>query len=536
MTTSTPPDSVRTVKDAVEQKADALGDQPFLQYGDRTLTYAELDRRVNVIANSLRSRGVEPGETVCLYLYTAAEYVVTYLALAKLGAVVAPIDTRFSGETLAFVLRKSDASTIFVDADTHDAYQRVRSEVPNITAEYYVGGQAPIRSYREFATLAQHEDTTAPSVDVAEADTLSVTFIQRHATEQPKGVLLPHYSYINTGWETCENLFGFSSSDRVFTTLPLYSIFTFQLGVMGSLLGEAQVIVSDPFDPDTYWDLVEQYDATIILYLGRMLSVLYNQEAGPPEGASRVDLAIGHGFGFGTDETLIENFEERFDITVLEGYGITQTGTLATYNTPEDRTIGSSGKPVSFAEVQIVDENDWPVPTGESGEIVVRPTRPNTMLQGYYDDPEGAVDLCRNQWIHSGDIGYMDADGCLHFVANRDNSIYRGSIAGRISSLEIESVVTGLPGVRESAVVGVDSESGNEAIKVTVVPAADADLDPADVCRHCERNLPYLKVPRYIEIQSELPRNPSGKIKKDELRTADRNDAWDRRSGYELSR
>lgn len=535
MTDNTPAAPVRTVPEALEQKAEALGDDPFLQYGDRTLTYAELDEEVNALANSLAARGVEQGDTVCLYLYNSSEYVLTYFALAKLGAVVAPIDTRFSGETLAVVLRKSDASMIFVDADTHDEYESVRTEVPNITAEYYVGDQAPTHSYRPFETLRQN-DTTAPAVDVEQADTLSVTFIQRYATEQPKGVLLPHYSYINTGWETCENLFDFSPSDRIFTTLPLYSIFTFQLGVMGALLGEARVILSDPFDPDTYWTLVEQYDATIILYLGRMLSVLYNQEAGPPGGTTTVDLAIGHGFGFGTDETLIEGFEDRFEITVLEGYGVTQTATLATYNVPGDRTVGSSGKPVSYADVQIVDENDWPVPTGESGEIVVRPTRPNTMLQGYYGDPEGAVELCRNQWIHSGDIGYLDEDGCLHFVANRDNSIYRGSIAGRISSLEIESVVNGLSGVRESAVVGVDSESGNEAIKVIVVPTETADLDPVDVCRHCEQNLPYLKVPRYVEIRSELPRNPSGKIRKDALRNTGPEDAWDRQSGYELSR
>ena len=536
MTASTPPASIRTVKDAVEWKADARGAETYLQYGDRSISYAELDRRVNAIANALSARGVESGDTVYLFLYNSPEYVFTYLALAKLGAVAAPVDTRFSGETLSFVLSETGASTIFVDADTREAYESVRNDASNITAEYYVGDQPPDHSYREFATLLEGDETTPPAVDVEEADTLSVIFIQRYATEQPKGVLLPQYSYINTGWEVCENLFDFSPTDRVFTTLPLYSIFTFHLGIMATLLGDARVIISDPFDPDTYWDLVERYDATIILYLGRMLSVLYNQEAGPSDGTNPVEFAIGHGFGFGTDETLIEGFEERFGIAVLEGYGVTQTATLATYNTPDDRTIGSSGTPVSYADVQIVDENDWPVPTGESGEIVVRPTRPNTMVQRYYDDPEGTVELCRNQWIHSGDIGYMDEDGCLHFVANRDNSIYRGSIAGRISSLEIESVITTLSDVRESTVVGVESESGNEAIKVIVAPTETADLDPVDVCRHCERHLPYLKVPRYIDIRSELPRNPSGKIKKDELRNTSREDVWDRKSGYEFSR
>jgi acyl-CoA synthetase (AMP-forming)/AMP-acid ligase II len=267
-----------------------------------------------------------------------------------------------------------------------------------------------------------------------------------------------------------------------------------------------------------------------------MLSVLYNQETGPDNGETPVEMAIGHGFGFGTDETLIENFEDRFGITVLEGYGVTQTASLATINSPMDRKIGSSGQPVSYADVVIVDDNDWPVEPGESGEIVVRPTRPNTMLQGYYNDPEGTVKLCRNQWIHSGDIGYIDEDGYLHFVANEDNSIYRGRIAGRISSLEIESVISGQPAVRASAVVGVENESGNEEIKAVVVPKDDVDLNPVDICRHCEQQLPYLKVPRYIEICDELPQNPTGKIRKQDLRESGRVDVWDRKSGYEFSR
>ncbi len=529
------PDSIRTVRDALERQAREHGDRTYIEYGDRSLTFAELDRRANTIANALHSRGVEPGETVCLFLYNSMEYVTTYFALAKLGAVVAPIDTRFTGETLSLVLEKSDASTIFVDAETCEEYESVREDVSTLTTEYFVGEQPNDRPYRRFETLLE-SDASPPDVTVSETDTLSVTFVQRYATERPKGVLLPQYSYANTGWEVCENLFGFDASDRLFTTLPLYSIFTFQLGVMGALLGSARIRLAGPFDPDTFWDQVERYDASIILYLGRLLSVLYNQNSEREHEDNPVDLAIGHGFGFGTGETFIEDFEDRFDITVLEGYGVTQTATIATYNTPDDRRIGSSGRPVSFADVKIVDHNDWPVPTGESGEIVVRPTRPNTMLEGYHDDPAETVELCRNQWIHSGDIGYKDEDGYVHFVANRDNSIYRGRIAGRISSLEIESVIDSQPAVRESAVVGIESEGGSEAIKAVVVPRDGVDLNPVDVCRHCEQQLPYLKVPRYIDVRSELPRNPSGKIRKDELRSTRSQDVWDRESGYELSR
>lgn len=532
----TPPASTRTVKDAVEMQAAEKGDDPFLRYKDMTISYVELNQRANAIANELYTRGVEPGDIVCLFLYNSPEYVFTYFALAKLGAVVAPIDTRFTGETLAFVLSKIETDAILLDSETRAEYETVRNRVSSGATEYFVGDQPTEYPYRDFDILLDGESESPPPITVDETDTLSVTFVQRHAAEQPKGVKLPQYSYINTGWESCENIFYISADDRLFTTLPLYSIVMFQVGVVGALLAGAQFVIEDPFDPDVFWEQVDTYDATIILYLGRMLSVLYNQETGPDNGETSVEMAIGHGFGFGTDETLIENFEDRFDITVLEGYGVTQTASLATINSSVDRKIGSSGRPVSYADVAIVDDNDWPVESGESGEIVVRPTRPNTMVQGYYNDPEGTVELCRNQWIHTGDIGYMDEDGYLHFVANEDNSIYRGRIAGRISALEIESVISSQPAVRTSAVVGVENESGNEEIKAIVVPKDDVDLNPVDICRHCEQHLPYLKVPRYIEICEKLPPNSTGKIRQQDLRESDRVDMWDRKSGYELSR
>jgi len=158
------------------------------------------------------------------------------------------------------------------------------------------------------------------------------------------------------------------------------------------------------------------------------------------------------------------------------------------------------------------------------------------MFQGYLDEPERTAEVCRNQWIHSGDIGYKDEDGFLYFIANEDNSIYRGRIAGRVSSLEIEGVIKDEPTVRESAVVGVEDRSGAEEIKAIIVPADAADPSPIDIYRHCKQSLPYLKVPRYIEIREEIPRNPTGKIRRKQLREGGVETAWDREAGYEFSR
>lgn len=533
MTEKSDPDTVRTLPDALERQVTRQPDTPFLHYADRQITYSDLDSQANAVAEGLRLAGVEPGDTVCLSLYNSPAYVFTVFALAKLGAVAAPIDTRFTGDTLAYVLSQTGADVILLDAGTRSEYEAVRDQVPNLTAEFFVGDRQD-HQYRPFDELRGEPSADPPRADVSGTETASVTYVQRHAAERPKGVILPHYSYVNTGREAAD-LFDFGPEDRVFTTLPLYSIFTVQLGVMGALLSDAEFVLGQQFDPDRFWDRIEAQQATAFLYLSRMLSVLYNQEAGPEDGAESVEWAIGHGFGFDTDEELIRNFEKRFGITVLEGYGVTEVATIATYNRRDDRRPGSVGKPVSYVDVRVVDDEDRPVEQGETGEIVVRPTRPNTMMQGYYDDPEETVEAWRNQWIHTRDIGYLDEDGFLYFVANRDNSIYRGTVAGRISSLEIESVIDAIQGVADSAVVGVTNDRGSEEIKAVVVPAGDTDINPVDICQHCERQLPYLKVPRFIETREVLPRSPSGKVQKRELSDGVRG-AWDRESGYELSR
>lgn len=527
---------MQTIGNLVEQKAAENGDEPFLQYKDRQLSYEEFDRKANTIANELLAQGIQSGDHLDIFLYNSPEYLLTYVGLAKIGAVAVPIDTRFSDETLSYVLSKTDADTILLDKNTRDEYESVRDSVGPIANEYFVGDQEPPHPYKDFSVLCG-SSPDAPSVSVERTDLLSISFGQQYVSDQPKGVMLPQSAYINAAWEVSNNLFGFSDTDCIFTTLPLYSLFTMELGAIGAMMANARFAIEDPFDPSVFWDQVDHYGATILLYLGRILPVLYNNAGKADHEGNTLDKAIGHGYGFGfaTDAKLINEFESTFDITVFEGYGTAETGSVATYNAPRNRKAGSSGKPISYAEVAIVDENDRPVEPRESGEFVVRPTRANTMFLGYYDDPEATVETTRNQWIHTGGMGYIDDDGFLHFVANEMNAIYRGKITGRISSLEIESVINAHPDVRMSAVVGVENHTGNEEIKAAVVPEADGALDPVDVCRHCERRLPRIKVPRYVEIREELPRTPTGNIDKSVLRTADNTSVWDRKSGFELS-
>lgn len=535
MTDDTPPSDIETMGDLIREKSETQGDSTFFQYHGESYSYGEVDAKANAVANELLAMGVSSGDTVCVLLYNRPEYLYMLFALAKIGAIAVPIDTRFTGDSLAHILRETEARVLILDTDTRDAYEEVRSDVANIGVELFVGEQDSSQPYRNFDQLLEGDTSAQPDIDVGGTETCSITYIQRYEAPHPQGVMLPHYSYINTGWETTEDILNISQDDCIFTTLPFYSCYPVQMGVVAVMFAEAEFAFEKQFQQEHYWDWIRMYDATILLYLGRMLSVLYNQEGKRNENPT--EYALGHGFGFDTDESLISDFENRFDITVLEAYGITSSATIATTNRPNDRKVGSVGRPLPYIDIKILDENDWEVPTGNTGEIVLRSSRPHTMMQQLYQDPELTVQTCKNQWIHTNDIGYIDEDGYLHFVANKAHSIHLGRVGGRISSLEIESVIDSHPDIAKSVVIGVSDDIGNEVIKAVVVPKSGAELTPIDVSKHCEKRLTYHKLPRYIELRDELPRSPAGKVKKEDLQeTSIANGVWDREGGYKLSR
>lgn len=530
------PGSARSLGAFLQHRADALGDDPFVSFDGEQFSYAEVDRRANAIANALRANGTTSGDVVCLYMYNCPELLFTLFALAKLGAVAAPIDTRFTGDALAHVLTETDTDVVIIDDNTESAYDAVRNNQTNITSEFSISKDRTTGPYREFDSLYDADESAPPDIDIDPSDPCSVLYVQRYRRTNPQGVVLPHYSYLNTGRTSCNDILELSSDDCIFTTLPLYSSYPMQIGVTGALVAGAEFAFEKQFDSDRFWDWIRQYDTTVFLYLGRMLSVLYNQGERGGDDQNPALCALGHGFGYDTDETMIANFERRFDITVLEAYGITPTATLATANDADNRRLGSVGLPIDDAQIKIVDENDWEVPTGETGEILVRPTQPNAMFQGFYQDAELTAEVSRNQWIHTNDVGYMDEDGYLYFVASKKNTIHLGRVGGRISSLEIESVIRSHPDVSDVVVLGVTDSSGEEMIKAVVVPHNGDMVSPIAISEHCEKQLTYHKLPRYIEIRDELPRSPSGKIRKDLVRDTSSEHTWDRKNGYDLNR
>ena len=518
-----------TVTTLLADRAASLGDAPLVHTAERTYSYRDLHRESNAVANALVERGVEPGEHIATFLRNCPEYLAAWFGIAKAGGVMVPLNTDLRDDGLAHVLRDAGPTTIFLEASTRENYESVRDGDHDVAMEFLLGESPPGSSYRPFGELLDADGTTRPDQSRKASDPMSIIYTSG-TTGKPKGVILPHYSYLNTGRMFLETVLSTEGDHRAFTTLPLSHCNAQQTTVMGSILAETDFALAAEFDPRQFWDQIRHFDATVFNYIGTMITNLHNADVRPDD----ADNPAVYGIGADAPLGVIDEFEPRFDVQLIEGYGLTETATVAALNPIDATRRGSIGKPLSYVEMEVVDEEDRPLPPGEEGEIVVRPLEPNSSMLGYHNRPEETVAAWQNLWFHTGDIGYKDQDGYFYFVDRKAYAISQPG--GNISSYEVESVLSDHPDLKEAAVFGVPDDRGSEAVKAVVVPRPGRNPTPVDIVYYCDGKLAYFKVPRYIDIRDELPKTTTERVKKYELIDEDNQDVWDRESGYELKR
>jgi crotonobetaine/carnitine-CoA ligase len=292
-----------------------------------------------------------------------------------------------------------------------------------------------------------------------------------------------------------------------------------------------KVVIYERFSASRFWDYIRKSKATTFNSLGAMANFIYSQPRKEDDGDNPVRVCAA----FPMPAAIYEDFEKRFKLKIVEGYGLTETGN-PTYNPYDAPKIGSCGKPTENMEVLIVDDNDFPVPPGVVGEIVARGKVPWTMSLGYYNMPEKTVELIRNHYYHTGDAGYLDEDGYLYFVDRVKDYIRRRG--ENISSFEVERSVNAHPKVAESAAVGVKSELAEDEVKIVIVLKEGEILGPKELLAFLEPRMPYFAIPRYVEFVESLPKTPTGRVQKNLLREAGITaNTWDReRADYKIKR
>lgn len=509
-------------------RAELTPDAAFLSFEDERRTYAQALAAAERAAAALASLGVARGEKVAAFLPNCTEILDLWFGSSLLGAVFVPVNTGLKGEGLRYIVEHSEARFIAVDAPLLETLDAAVPTGSGPTHRFVRGaGEAPA-GYGALDQLLSGNHPMHELPAIRPEDLASILYTSG-TTGLPKGVMNCHNSYPTAGYEFTQRYVQVRGDDVLYTSLPLFHINAQSLSTMGSIVSGRPVVIAPRFSASRFFDDLRAHDATVFNYIGAMLTMLYKQPERENDTEHRVRLTVG---GAAPAE-IWEAFERRFGLSILEIYGLTETATFCLGSPPDDIRVGKLGKPVGWSEVRIERGDGEEAPDGEPGEIAIRSKRPHTLFLGYYKNQEATDEAMAGGWFHSGDRGRRDADGYFVFIDRLTDSIRRRG--ENISSYQIERIVNSHPLVAESAAVGVPSELGEEEVLVVVVAKGDG-LDNEELVAFCTERMADFMVPRYIRLETELPKTATQRVQKFKLREQGVENAWDRAAQTGASR
>ncbi len=497
-------------------------DGPYLDFDGDQWTARAIDAAATAVSGALAAHGVGPGDRVATLMDNRAEQVISFFAALRIGAIQVPINTAYKGEFLSHVLADCGARVIVVQDDLADRVAAVAGPAaPELAVAIVVGAPGPgapdlgagLATVAWAAALESGAATPVPAFAAGPADL--ACFIYTAGTTGPsKGCMLPHRYVVGLA-EQISRAWERRRDDVVLTPLPLFHFNAISVCVVGTLLTGGRAAIARKFSVSKFWPEVARTRATMLSMLGSLAILIANADDDPEQAGHRLRLCAAAPMPPATDQT----WRERFGCATFSGgYGLTEASLISMLPAGQINRAGAAGKPNDHEfQVQIVDDGDVPVPVGETGEIVCRPNGPNLMFSGYWNRPDATVEVLRNLWFHTGDLGRLDADGFLFFVDRKKDYLRRRG--ENISSFEMERTVIGHQAVADVAVHAVASDQGEDDVKVTaVLVAGSPPISEEDLCRWCAERVPYFAIPRYIEFRADLPRNPVGRVLKYELR------------------
>jgi long-chain acyl-CoA synthetase len=486
--------------------------KPAIVSDEGTLSYAELDRASDVVAANLVAQGIDPGDAIGLQLPNVPEFAVALYGILKAGAVAVPMNVLNKGPEVAFFLADARAQAMITAAEC--APEGLRgAELAGVGKAYVVGpydlGKAHTRP-RAFDELLAPTTGRAPFVQRSPGDA-AILLYTSGTTGKPKGVELTHFQLFMNANAHVDG-FEMDSATVVIAVMPLFHALGLS-GILNATISTAgTVVLVRRFEPLSVLEAIQEHRATLLHGVPTMYHALLNH----PEAAAfeTSSLRICGSAGAPIASELLDSFERQFDVVILEAYGLTESGPVATFNRRHHRKPYSIGTPVWGVELEIWDEDHNELPAGRDhiGELVIRGH--NTM-GGYLNNPQATEEAFAGGWLHTGDLGYRDEDGFFFIVDRKKEMIIRGGY--NVYPREVEDVLYGHPDVDEVAVVGVPDERLGEEVKAFVTLKPGREVTVAELIGFAKSRVAAYKYPRQVEIISDLPKSPTGKILKKEL-------------------
>lgn len=477
----------------------------------RTYTYGEFDKRVNRLASALPGVGVNHGDRIAVLFPNNPEFLEILFGAAKIGAIMVPLNYRLTPPELAYIVNDCGATALAYTPDFVEQAGALKSMVKDVKTFIRVGEETEEDEIDYGRWVSQYPDTRPGVRKEVSPDDPHFIMYTSGTTGRPKGAILTH---ANTSWNAINAVlaYGLSQKDTNLISTPLYHIGGLSAGATPTIFSGGKVILNRFFQPDRTLRMIESHRVTIMFGIPTMFHMMAGSELFDDIDFSSVRFLIAGGAP--CPVPLIEKYLAK-GVTFNQGYGLTEAAPGVTALDDEDslRKRGSAGKPLFFVDVDIVDDDNMEVPTGEIGEIVIK--GPN-VFKGYWNMPEETEQVIRYGWLHSGDLGYLDNEGYLYVKDRKKDMLISGG--ENVYPVEVENVLLAHPKVEEVAVIGMPDEKWGEAPLAIVVTKAAETLSEDELIEFCRDKLARFKTPRKVVFRESLPRNPTGKVLKRKLR------------------
>lgn len=516
----------------LETTTENHGDRTAIVFGDTRISYAQLNGAANQVANLLVSRGIQPGDKVALSCPNVPYFTIVYYGILKAGATVVPLNVLLKAREVAYHLDDSDAKAYFAFEGTPDlpigeeaweGFQATESCSDFFLIKLDSSAPEPMEPPEFYGPLVAQQSPTFETVQTDDDDTAVILYTSG-TTGQPKGAELRHRNMRDNALAG-EALFGADAAnpDTYLCVLPLFHSFGQTCIQNGGIAYGGTVVMLPRFEAQAALGLMLKEKVTYFAGVPTMYWGLLGALAeGDVDVSSIADtLRVAAAGGAALPAEVHRNFQEKFGVTILEGYGLSETSPVASFSPwGEEVRVGSIGRPIPGVEMKLIDSewNDVPDDVQEDGKSAVGEIaiKGHNVMKGYYGRPEATAEAIQDGWFRSGDLARKDADGFYYIVDRSKDMIIRGGY--NVYPRELEEVLMEHPAVSLVAVIGVEHESHGEEIKAVVVKEKDHDdLTEADLVAWGKEQFAAYKYPRIVEFRDELPMTATGKILKREI-------------------
>jgi len=476
-----------------EDSCRQYGDNISFIYDGKSLTYNDLERAVNAIGNELRSRGIQKGDKVAIMLSNCPEFVISYFAIQKIGAVAVTLNILSTPYELRYLLGNSDTKCLITETLLAKRYDEIRGDVPLCR---HIITSSGLETDSPFSDIVKNGPYILEMCTLSNNDP-AVIIYTAGLTGKPLGAVLTHGNLLSQS-ELLRSAYHSTEKERGMAVIPLFHAFGAVANMLAPIRIGAGVVLQDRITMDAIFSAIQKEKVTYVAAVPRLfLGMIFHGEAEKYD-VSSLDFCITGGSAMPPE--FIPVFEEKFNVILREGYGLTEASPVCSVGRRElVHKPGSIGTLIPGVEAKVVDDQDNDLPVNEAGELLFRG---ENVMQGYYKEKEATAHVIRNGWLHSSDLGRIDEDGYIFLTGRKKRMIITSGF--NVYPREVETVLELHPAVKAVMVVGEPNLLRGEIVKALIVKNPDVHVDEREISRHCRIYLSSYKVPREIQFVESI--------------------------------